>query len=254
MGLLFAYFLLTTGLYLGQDKIIFQGHKLPDDYTFKFSGQFSEIKIHPRIGKELSAVLFFTDKEVRKGTILYFHGNADNMQRWGNYAIDFTKLGYNVLMIDYTGYGKSYGRPSEQTFLEDADDTWEWAKMHLKETRFVLYGRSLGTAAASYLATKHKPLLLILETPFYQLLQYRLSIFFPFGLKYDFANYKYIPEIKCPVTIFQGTADWVVSYKSALKLKPLLKAGDQFITIKGGGHKNLRTFDVYHEKLAEVLK
>jgi uncharacterized protein len=253
VGIILGYLFLVSGIYIFQDKIIFQAEPLPENYEFKFDQQYSEITIRPRIGKELSAILFFTNKDIRKGTILYFHGNADNLQRWGNYAVDFTKLGYNVLMIDYSGYGKSGGTPSEKVLYEDAEDTWEWAKMHLKETNFLIYGRSLGTAAAAYLATQHTPTKLIIETPFYQLLQTRLKIFFPFGLNYEFANYKFLPQISCPITIFQGTKDEIVSYNSAIKLKPLLKSTDRFITIEGGKHKNLRDFEKYHIKLAEAL-
>ena len=72
--------------------------------------------------------------------------------------------------------------------------------------------------------------------------------------KYQFANYKYIPSISCPITIIQGTNDWVVSYTSAQKLRPLLKASDKFITIEKGGHKNLREFDKYYEELAKILE
>ena len=252
--LVIGYLVLVTGVYILQDKFIFQAVSLPADYKFTFKQQFSEISIRPRIGKELNALLFFTPNDYRKGTILYFHGNADNLQRWGKYAEDFTRLGYNVLMIDYSGYGKSNGTPSEEKLYEDAEDTWVWARTHLKETNFLFYGRSLGTAAAAYLATRHTPRQLILETPFDQLLQGHLKLFFPFGLKYEFANYKFLPEVSCPVTILQGTDDMIVAYASAAKLKPLLKPTDRFISIEGGGHKNLRQFEQYHKALAAVLE
>ncbi len=254
LALVSAYLILVTGIYLVQDKIIFQAEKLPAGYTFTFAQQFSEVQIRPRIGKELNALLFFTPQDIRKGTILYFHGNADNLQRWGNYAADFTQLGYNVLMIDYSGYGKSNGTPSEETLYQDAEDTWVWAKMHLKETRFLIYGRSLGTAAASWLASRHSPEKLILETPFYRLQQDRWRLFFPFGLKYEFANYAFVPKVECPIAIIQGTDDRIVAYTSAAKLKPLLKPADRFYTIAGGGHRNLREFAAYHKALAEILE
>jgi len=250
----FIYVLLTGGLYLFQDKIIFQADKLEDDYKFKFEHPFSEVTIFTRSNSKLSALLFNPITGESKGTILYFHGNADNMQRWGNYAVDFTSLGYTVLMIDFSGFGKSTGSPSEETLYQDAEDTWQWALHHLKSKNFIIYGRSLGTAVATQLATKHQPQQLILETPFYQLIQDRMKLFFPFGLKYNFPNYQYLQDIDCPVYIFQGTNDRVVSYESAEKLKPLLKSDDKFIIIEGGGHKNLREFESYHEALAEVLQ
>jgi len=233
--------------------MIFQADNLDDDYEFVFEQEFTEVTITPRIGKEINSLIFSLDNAKLKGTIIYFHGNADNMQRWGEYAQDFTSLGYAVLMIDYSGYGKTQGEPSEEKLYEDAEDTWIWAQHHLPSNDFIIYGRSLGAAVATNLATKHKPKQVILETPFYKLIQDHIKFFFPFGLKYQFANYKYLPDVACPVTIIQGTDDWVVSYKSAEMLKPFLKASDNFITIKDGGHKDLREFKEYHQELAKLL-
>ena len=252
--LLFAgYFILTTVLYLFQDRVIFQADKLAADYQFEFEQEFTEVTITPRIGYHINSLIFSINNAKLKGTVIYFHGNADNMQRWGAYAEDFTSLGYAVLMIDYSGYGKTQGEPSEEKLFQDAEDTWTWAQHHLPSKEFVIYGRSLGTAVASQLAVKHQPKQLILETPFYELIQTHLKFLFPFGIKYQFANYKYLPEVKCPILIIHGTKDRIVSYKSAIKLKPLLKPDDAFITIEEGGHKDLRNFEAYHEVLAKVL-
>lgn len=248
-----GYFLLILTLYLLQDKLIFQADKLPADYKFEFDQEFTEVTITRRIGQEINSLIFSLENAKRKGTVIYFHGNADNMQRWGEYAEDFTSLGYAVLMIDYSGYGKSRGTASEERLFQDAEDTWLWAQHHLPSKEFIIYGRSLGAAVASQLAVKYQPKQLILETPFYELIQTQIKFLFPFGLKYQFANYKYLPEVVCPVTIIQGTDDWVVSYKSAEMLKPFLKKDDSFITIKEGGHKDLREFESYHDALSSVL-
>lgn len=248
-----GYFLLTSSLYFLQDKLIFQAVKLPADYEFKFDQEFTEVTIIPRVGHEINSLIFSVDNAKRKGTVIYFHGNADNLQRWGEYAQDFTSLGYAVLMIDYSGYGKSLGTPSEERLFQDAEDTWQWAQHHLPSKEFIIYGRSMGAAVAAQLAARHQPKQLILETPFNQLIQDHLMFFFPFGVKYQFANYKYLPEVKCRVLIIQGTDDWVVLHKSAEKLKPLLKPEDEFIAIEEGGHKNLRGFEQYHRVLAKAL-
>ncbi len=252
--LLFAgYLALAISLYALQEKIIFQSKTLDEHYKFTFDQPFNEIEIAGASGQSINAIIFNPAIPTTKGTILYFHGNADNMQRWGSYAIDFTQLGYQVLMIDYTGFGKSRGLPSEEALYQNAEDTWAWAQHHLPSKNFIIYGRSLGTGVAAHLAAQHKANQLILETPFYELAQDRYKPFFIFGLKYEFPNYKYLPQIDYPITIIQGTNDWVVSIKSANKLKPLLKSTDNFFEIEGGGHKNLRKFDEYHQILEEIL-
>ena len=249
-----SYFLLTAGLYLFQDRIVFQAKKLPADYKFKFDNSIEEVTINSKIGHQLNGLIFNPEIPKPKGTIIYFHGNADNLQRWGQYAVDFTSLGYTVVMFDYAGFGKSTGNPSEKVLYGDSEDIWDWVSKNITDTNLIVYGRSLGTAIASELSSKHQPAQLILETPFDKFIQDRLKIFFPFGLKYQFPNYKYLSSVKCPITIFQGSNDWVVSIESAKKLEPLMKPDDNFIVVENGSHKNLRDFELYHKELARILE
>jgi hypothetical protein len=66
--------------------------------------------------------------------------------------------------------------------------------------------------------------------------------------------FEYIPEVKAPVTIFHGTRDEIIPYRNSLKLKPLLKAGDEYIVVKKGKHNNLNDFPFFHQKLDSLLK
>jgi fermentation-respiration switch protein FrsA (DUF1100 family) len=208
-------------------------------------------------GETLNVLLFKT-KLNSKGLILYFHGNADNLQRWGQYAEDFTKLGYDILMMDYRGYGKSTGEPIENNLYKDALAVFHWSQTNLKPNRYIFYGRSLGSAVASNLATAVTPDLLILETPFdelkgavYEPLK-PLLYFLP--LHSSFSNKIFLPKVKCQKVIIHGTNDQVVPLSSALRLKPLLGDGDQFVIIEGGSHRNLSDFESFHSALAGVLK
>ena len=253
IAILVAYLLLAGGLFLFQDRIIFHPVKLSDDYHFKFDQPFQEITITSKLGNKLNVLVFNANISEPKGTILYFHGNADNIQRWGEYAIDLTSLGYTVIMFDYSSFGKSTGKISEEVLYKDSEDIWEWSKLNFPSANFIIYGRSLGAAMALQLASIHPPDQLILETPFYQLVQDRFEFFIPFGLNYRFPNYEYIQKIDCPITIFHGTNDPIIPFEEALKLKPLLKPGDKFIIIDKGGHRNLRDYQLYHQELAKIL-
>jgi alpha-beta hydrolase superfamily lysophospholipase len=139
---------------------------------------------------------------------------------------------------------------------DDANFVWNWAKEKSDHETIVIYGRSLGSAIATHLAAEVHPDLLILETPFDELigaslLRYLYTIV---PLHSKFATKEFLGNVKCKIVIFQGTDDWVVSLKSAERLKPFLKEGDEFIIIAGGGHQNLNEFPLYHTKLAAVLQ
>jgi pimeloyl-ACP methyl ester carboxylesterase len=255
-SLLIAYIAISLSFYFFHDLLVFQSRSLPPDYKFNFEQEFTEYSINTHDREHINALLFKTSQP-SKGLILYFHGNADNLQRWGNYAVDFTQLGFDVLMTDYRGYGKSTGVPSEKYLYSDALTILRWAQENIKPEHTIFYGRSLGSAIASQLATVHNPDLLILETPFDELSGAIYPIIRPvlkfLPQRYYFSNKASLTHVTCRKVIFHGTNDWIVPLSSALRLKPLLHEDDKFIIINGGGHRNLRDFKEFHRVLAEEL-
>jgi pimeloyl-ACP methyl ester carboxylesterase len=133
-----------------------------------------------------------------------------------------------------------------------------WAKNNLVIPQLVVYGRSLGTAVASRLAMEAKPQLLILETPFDELrgaiVPWLKPVFSILPFDYTFSNRDHLFQTNYRKVIFHGTDDLVTPISSALRLKPLLKDGDEFFIIPHGTHGNLREFKEYHSLLAEVLR
>lgn len=101
--------------------------------------------------------------------MLYFHGNADNLQHWGAYGKTFLRLGYDFMVWDYRGYGKSTGKPTAENMLADADLAYRFASRIIpgRSNHFIIYGRSPGTGLAAYVASRHAAKRLILETPYY---------------------------------------------------------------------------------------
>jgi pimeloyl-ACP methyl ester carboxylesterase len=253
--IILSVIMVFVSVYLFQDKLIFQSSKLEKDYTFLFPIPYEEYFIETPEKETINAVWFKPDTTA-KGLIIYFHGNADNLQRWGNYATDFTGLGYEVLMIDYRSYGKSSGTPTEKNLYNDASFTWKWMKQRTSHKNIVIYGRSLGSAIATHLAKEVQPELLILETPFDELRNAWLPKLF-FSLvspKHRFPTKEFLSHVNSRKVILHGTDDWVVPLSSAENLKPLLNETDEFVVIEDGGHRNLRTFELYHTTIKRALR
>lgn len=240
--------------YIFQHRLIFQSTRLRDDYAFRFTQPYNEFFLHTADNEKLN-VLWFTPDLPSKGIILYFHGNASNLQRWGEYAIDFTSLGYEVVMMDYRGYGKSSGYADEQLLYDDALLLWNWVKEKSTHNHAIIYGRSLGAAIASELSAKVQPDMLILETPFDELRHALMArvFYFAIPLCYKFPTKEFLAGVQCKKILIHGTNDWVVPLSSAEHLRPLLSTTDEFIVIEGGGHTNLREFEQYHETLKRIL-
>ncbi len=72
-------------------------------------------------------------------------------------------------------------------------------------------------------------------------------------LHYHFPTWSFLPAVTAPITIFQGRNDRFIPYANALRLRPLLKSGDEFITVDGAGHDDLRQSPLFHRKLDSVL-
>lgn len=255
------YVLLVAIAILLQENFLFRNTKLSMDYRYEFKGNFEEMWFNPEENVKLNALYFKADYSTkRKRLIVYFHGNADDLRRWGKHAVDFTRNNYDILMIDYRQFGKSTGELSETALHSDAAYVYEWAKKRFPENEIILYGRSLGTGIATRLAAENKPKMLLLETPYFNLGDVVNSYFplIPYNsiLKYQFRTDLFIKQVQCPIHFFHGTNDAVVPYKSSLKLAALLnkKPSEILTTIPGGRHKNLGEFQEYHTALDSLLK
>jgi len=251
------YSLIGIALYYLQERFLFHPEKLEASYRYHFSVPFEELNIPFNTTDTVSMVKFFPADSVRKGVVLYFHGNRENISRYAKFADNFTKNGYEVWMEDYPGYGKSVGERTEKKMYQQALQIERMALSKYGKDSIILYGKSFGTGIASYVAAVTDCKRLILETP-YSSIPDLFSCYAPiyptnYMSHYRLPVYEYLAEVKYPISIFQGTDDGVVPYRCAAKLKGVLKPTDQFITIDGGTHQNLNDFPVFHHTLDSLL-
>ena len=251
-----VYLLAGVILYFLQDKLLFPPEVLPVNYQYKFDVPFQEMLIPVNKKVKLSAVLF--KAENARGMVLYFHGNTANINRYAKYMPDFTRNGYEVLIMDYREFGKSTGELTEAALYEDALLMYRVARARFAPWQIVLYGRSIGTGVAAQLASVRDCKRLILETPYYNLADVASSTapIYPVGMMLDYKlpTNEFLPKVTAPITIFHGTNDNTVPYESGKKLEEFFKKGDEFITIKDGQHNNLNDYPLFHAKLDSVLK
>ncbi len=252
--ILIGFVLALMGVaYLFQEKLIFIPEKLHQQYQFEFDGNWLERSFLVD-GAELNAIHYKVDNP--EGVLLYLHGNAGSLATWGHVGLDFTRLGQDVVVIDYRGYGKSSGKmSSESQVLSDVQAVYDAVKKEYSEDKITIYGRSLGSGMASYLAAHNSPKRLILETPYISLHKLGGEMYPKFVIslmKYKLPTNEYLAKIDSPVYMFHGTDDQLIGYHHArglLKLKPSIK----LYTIEEGVHNNLPQFPEYHIALAEIF-
>jgi len=257
LTILAIYVAISMALYYLQDYMLFQPEKLPKDFKFSYDNQQTkEYNLKTRDGATINGLRFFP-KGKSKGVVIYLKGNSKSIKGWGKFAVDFTRQGFDVLMIDYRGFGKSTGKRSQKAIKRDLQMVYNKVKERAKEENIILYGRSLGSGFATKLASMNNPKMLILDAPYYSLTKVtkRYAPFMPLSLliKYPLPTYKWIKYVRCPIHIIHGTQDKLIPFKTSIKLSKINPKLTKLHTIIGGGHKNLNNFESYHEMLDDIL-
>jgi len=251
------YIVISVALYYLQDYMLFKPEKLAEDFQFDYANQETkEYNLQTRDGAVINGLRFFPKGE-SKGVVLYLKGNSKSIKGWGKFAVDFTRHGYNVLMVDYRGFGKSTGKRSQKAIKRDLQEVYNKIKERTSEDRIILYGRSLGSGFATKLASLNNPKMLILDAPYYSLTKVtaRYAPFMPLSvlIKYPLPTYKWLKYVQCPIHIIHGTHDKLIPYKSSVKLAQINPNLTKIHTVIGGGHKNLNNFESYHKMLDDML-
>ncbi|HRN57310.1 MAG TPA: alpha/beta fold hydrolase [Agriterribacter sp.] len=254
---LVIYLLGGVALYLLQDYLLFHPEAVPRSKAYDFLACNREINVAVDEESNMNIVQFLTPGPPR-GVVLYFHGNRKNIGWYAAYAADFTANGYEVWMVDYPGFGKSTGLLTEQKLYDDAAQLYIMARSAFPVNRIIIYGKSLGTGVAAWLAAKRSCRELLLETPYYSmtsLVQHYVPIY-PVNtlLKYKFPVHAYIRLVNAPVIIFHGTADNVIPYSHAQRLTAAMHPKDRFITIENGGHNNLNDYPQFGAAIDSLLQ
>ncbi len=243
-------------LYVKQERFFFNPKTLPKDYTYSFDQPFEEINIAVEDDVNLNALLFKTDS-ISKGVILYFHGNAGAIHEWGERAYLYTENKFDVLFVDYRGYGKSDSFYEEESELyNDAQKIYDYVLTRYEEKDVIILGYSIGTGFASFAAAKNNPKLLILEAPYYAWNEFIASMApVPQALiNYEIPSYKFLREVKCPIRVFHGSKDFLIKPEEHSKrLKNLYPDKIELTLIKGAGHNGIYLSKQYYDELKELL-
>jgi len=256
MGLVVVVAILLGALYFAQEYLIFPGAKLPSDFTFRFGLEFEE-RLLDFEGQRIDSLLFHPANS--KGLILYFHGNAGNLEGWGQVGQQLAeKTHMSVWIMDYPGYGKSEGRISSEGKLHRLAEAFFAAAEKLSGggEHLIVYGRSVGTGLASRLASEHRVGALILESPFFSLSSVvadKMSWVPSFLLRYKFRSDLWLPKVQSPVLMIHGDNDEIIPVSQGRDLAAL-QPSTVFVTVAGGHHNDLPEYPAYWDAIDSFLR
>ena len=256
-------------LYFFQERLIFFPSKLEPNHDFSFDQPFEEIRLDAD-GAWISGLKFLAqsrdggqiysnangERKAKNGAVIFFHGNAGNLQGWGKYARYFTDLGYDFYLFDYRGYGKSGGEISSQEQLyADADAMMEPVLREYDASEVAVVGYSVGSGLAARTAQKYGAKRLVLIAPYFSLedLAREKMPFVPkFLIKYKIPTFEFVGDFGGPVTIFHGEHDELIGVDNSRRLLRFLKPGDKIYELNAG-HNDILGLSELWEKLAQKL-
>ncbi|HLB81980.1 MAG TPA: alpha/beta hydrolase [Gemmatimonadales bacterium] len=192
--------------------------------------------------------------------LLWFYGNGENIAAIWPVVREFQPPGAAVLVVDYPGYGGSTGRATEAALYSAADAAYAAlvARPGIDAGRVYAYGRSLGSAAATWVAAHHPVAGLILESPFTNAaaMARQLYALLPrFIVRLSLDNLGRMPQIRCPVLVFHGDADRLVPTAMGKEVAAAASGPVEMVLIHGAGHND--TYDrggrEYRDKLWEFV-
>jgi len=262
-----VYLGLAAIMFSIQDKFVFPGASTQGqrDTLLTASSSSQLLWLHTADGARIAA-LFGTALQISgapladhrdRPSIIFFYGNGSCMAYSTDLFDHLRRMGANVIIPDYEGYGMSSGKPSEAGCYATGNAAYNYllSRDDINGRKIVLMGQSLGAATAIELASRRPAAGLITVSAFTNLsdMAKKLMHGMPIAwvLRYSFDNIDKMPKVSCPILIIHGTRDELVPYKSAERLEAVAKGKVTRYNVEGAGHNDV--FDIGVQKLLHEI-
>lgn len=228
-------------LYFFANRSIYFPSKYPEGlWDHQHQVNASDVWIDTRDGVRLHA--WFVARENARWVTLFLHGNAGNVTHRLPHIQEIVAAGSSILILDYRGYGKSSGRPTEQGLYIDSDAAYQHlVGMGYRAEQIIVHGESLGTAVAIDLTSRQPCAALILEAPFTSASEVAGTVIPILGplLVHSYNSVPKIGRVSAPKLFIQGDHDEVIPPRLAQALYSAAPAPKEFWVVEGAGHNDI---------------
>jgi fermentation-respiration switch protein FrsA (DUF1100 family) len=258
VSVLIGWTLLNGFMFLAQPGMVFYPvaslYQTPRDWGLEYSEVTLETEDQVRLYG------WFIPREGARRVVLFLHGNAGNISHRGESIRIFHRLGLNVFIFDYRGFGRSQGSASERGLYKDARAAWDWltGKGGFSPDEVILFGRSLGGVVAAHLASDVSPGGLIIESSFSSARDLARTLFPLLSkmvfLRFRFNAEEYVEQVACPILVLHSPDDEIIPYRLGRKLYDSAPDPKQFVDLEGGHNDGfLRSQPEYEDALGAFL-
>ena len=242
-----------TILWAKQEGLLFVPDRLPDDSVIATEADVIERTVTVP-GARLSVLeLRLPDPD---GVVFFLHGNAGSLRSWFVNTQFYRRANYDLVMMDYRGFGKSTGQiESEQQLHADVEAVWRDVAARYRDRKVVIYGRSLGTGLAARLAAEVQPDLTVLVSPYVSILALARQSFpwVPAAfIKYPLRTDLWLPRIHKPILLLHGDADQLIAPANSRWLHGIVP-DSKLVIVAGAGHADIHEFESYRNALLRAL-
>ncbi len=255
----FGLLLLNGLMYFQQKHMIFYPMSKLYQTPAQWDLDYEDVTLQAEDGVHLHG--WYIPDQQSENVLLFFHGNAGNISHRRESIELFHRLGLNVFIIDYRGYGQSEGSPGEQGLYRDANAAWRYL---VEEKGFdpgnvIIFGRSLGGAVAAKLASGVQARGLILESTMSSARDFARAAFKILSrlvvMRYDFNIAQYIQRVNYPVLVLHSPEDEIMPFHLGEKVYDLANQPKHFVRMRGD-HNNgfLLSQPEYQQELDRWLK
>lgn len=232
----FAQFVRRTGMFYPQR------YPLGEWNTAELPVKPSDVQMTTEDGVVLHGWLFAAEDR-RAPLMLWMHGNGGNITHRAALAAQFATRGVSVLLLDWRGYGKSAGEPSEGKLYLDALAAYDYAAKELHATNIVAYGESLGGPYAAYVAAKRKVSCVVIENSFGSLRDLGNALYRPFPLGWfaplAMSTTRWLNEANVPVLVMHGRRDEVIPFGLGKRLYDDLRVPKEMLVSENATHSGI---------------
>jgi uncharacterized protein len=252
------YFLIGLKYFLNQDRFVYYPIAQINMYPSDIGLDYEDVWLGTEDGIMINA-WFFEQKKSDK-VVLVFHGNGGNISYNLDLAKGLLKYHFSVMLLDYRGYGKSKGKPSEEGTYLDSQAAFDYllTQKGYKPDDIILLGRSLGGPIAARLASISSPRALVLDSTFTSLKDIGSKVY-PFlpvrrFFKFDYDTLSYIKRTDIPVLIIHSTEDDTIPFDHAQRLLEAVNTKKRLIEIKGNHNSSFAASqDIYLETMRKFI-
>lgn len=241
LGVLVLYCLACVSIYLSQESLIFPARIAPEFEYTKIVNEYPDSNFQFKTKDGIILNGWFKDFEPNQPLYIYYGGNAEDITFTYLSLVYTTKM--SILSVNFRGYGKSLGKPSQKNLFNDALEIFDEFQKKYPARKICLIGRSLGSGVACYVASQRNIHAMLLITPYdsiralaknqYPLLPVNLII------KHPFDSINYASKITAPTMFLIAEYDFIIPNNRTNILFEKIKSQKEIFLIKGATHNSI---------------